>query len=228
MEALLRWNCHALGMVSPAEFIPMAESTDLIFSIGEWVLRKACHQVKNWQKQGIPLSRMSVNISAFQLRQKDITSLVAKILVETGLDPHALELEITESALIDDENGILDVLHNLKALGICLAIDDFGTGYSSLSRLMNFPIDRLKIDQSFISKIGKDTANAAIVVAIIAMAQGMYMKVIAEGVETEDQLDFLKTKNCNEVQGYLLSKPLPFSQAEEFLSKQSHRDKNTI
>ena len=220
MEALLRWHCQSLGTISPYEFVPLAEETGLIISIGEWVLRKVCHQAKSWQNQGIPPFRIAVNISTVQLLHKGFVALVAKILVETGINPRTLELEVTESALIDDENGILGVLHNLKDLGVYLAIDDFGTGYSSLSRLMNFPIDCLKIDQSFIHKIGKDTANAVIVAAIITMAQGMNMSVIAEGVETESQLEFLKTKCCNEVQGYLLSKPLHAALAEEFLLKQ--------
>lgn len=220
LEALIRWDCQELGRLSPAEFIPLAEETGLIVGIGEWVLRSACRQAKSWLDQGIPLSRMAVNVSAIQFLHKGFSSLVATILTETGLEPDVLELELTESALINDENTVLGVLQSLKKIGVQLAIDDFGTGYSSLSRLKNFPIDRLKIDQSFVCDIDSDADNASIVVAVIAMAEGMDMKVIAEGVETADQLAFLKNKRCNEVQGYLLSRPLPSTKVEEFFLKQ--------
>lgn len=217
MEALLRWDCQELGRISPAEFIPLAEDTGLIVSIGEWVLRKACLQAKNWRNQGIPLNRMAVNVSVMQLLHKGFPSLVATILAETGLEPNVLELELTESALISDEDNVLAVLLSLKQIGVQLAIDDFGTGYSSLSRLKNFPIDCLKVDQSFVCDIEQNSANASIVAVVIAMAESMGMNVIAEGVETNGQLAFLKDKRCNEVQGYLLSKPLPSAQVEEFL-----------
>ena len=224
LEALLRWDSHELGRISPAEFIPLAEETGLIVSIGEWVLRKACQQAKKLQDQNIPFNRMAVNVSAIQFLHKGFSSLVTKILAETGLKPEVLELELTESVLINDEDIVLNVLQSLKKIGVQLAIDDFGTGYSSLSRLKSFPIDRLKIDQGFVRNIEQDSDNAAIVVAVIAMAEGMDMKVIAEGVETDGQLAFLKNKRCNEVQGYLLSKPLPSAQIEEFLMKQPHGD----
>jgi diguanylate cyclase (GGDEF)-like protein len=222
VEALLRWDSQGLGWLSPAEFIPLAEETGLIVGIGEWVLRRACHQAKSWRDQDIPLSRMAVNVSAMQFLHKGFSSLVATILAETGLEPDALELELTESALINDEDSVLSVLQSLKQIGVQLAIDDFGTGYSSLSRLKNFPIDRLKIDQSFVRDIEQNSDNAAIVVAVIAMAEGMNMKVIAEGVETDGQMTFLKNKHCDEIQGYLLSKPLSSAQAEEFLMKRLH------
>lgn len=224
LEALIRWDCQDIGRLSPAEFIPLAEETGLIVSIGEWVLRKACQQAKSWRDQGIPLSRMAVNVSAIQFLNKGFCSLVTTILTETGLEPDVLELELTESVLINDEDIVLNVLRSLKQIGVQLAIDDFGTGYSSLSRLKNFPIDRLKIDQGFVSNIEQDSENAAIVVAVIAMAEGMDMKVIAEGVETDGQLTFLKNKRCNEVQGYFLSKPLPTAQTGEFLMKQLRED----
>lgn len=217
VEALLRWDSQELGRIPPAEFISLAEQTGLIVGIGEWVLRKACLQAKTWRDQGIPLTRMAVNVSAMQFLHRGFTALVAKILAETGLEPQALELELTEGILISDEVNILDILHNLKQTGVLLAIDDFGTGYSSLSRLRNFPIDRLKIDQRFVRDIEKDLADAAIVAAVIAMAEGMGLKVIAEGVETDGQLGFLKEKRCNEAQGHLLSKPLHSAQVEEFL-----------
>ena len=220
VEALLRWNNPELGQISPAEFIPLAEETGLIINIGEWVLRKACLQANDWLKQGIPLGRMAVNISAMQILHKGFASQVDKILRETNLEPHLLELELTETALISDESNVLDVLIALKRIGIQLAIDDFGMGYSSLSRLKNFPIDRLKIDQSFISDIELYSDNGAIATAIIAMAKSMVMKVTAEGVETKGQLAFLEKKDCNEAQGYLLSKPLPAAQIEELLRKE--------
>jgi diguanylate cyclase (GGDEF)-like protein len=220
LEALIRWNCQELGRLSPAEFIPLAEETGLIVGIGEWVLRKACHQAKNWRDQGIPLSSIGVNVSAIQFLHKGFSSLIEAILAETGLEPDVLELELTESVLIHSEDIVLDVLLTLKQIGVQLAIDDFGTGYSSLSRLKNFPIDRLKIDQSFISNLEQDSENAAIAIAVIAMAEGMNMKVIAEGVETVGQLAFLKNMRCAEVQGYLLSRPLSSAKVEEFLLQQ--------
>lgn len=220
VEALIRWNSQELGPISPAEFIPLAEDTGLIISIGEWVLRQACNQAGAWRNQATSLVRMSVNVSAMQFLHKGFCSLVAAILAETGLEPRILVLELTESALISDEDSALDVLLSLKRIGIQLAIDDFGTGYSSLSRLKNFPIDRLKIDQSFVRDIEQNSDNAAIATAVIAMASSMNMKVIAEGVETDGQLAFLKNKRCNEVQGFLLSKPLSSIQVEEFLKKQ--------
>lgn len=222
LEALIRWDCQELGWLAPTEFIPLAEETGLIIGLGEWVLRTACQQAKNWRDQGIPLSHMAVNVSAIQFLHKGFSSLVATILAETGLEPDVLELELTESVLINDEEIVLSVLRSLKQIGVQLAIDDFGTGYSSLSRLKNYPIDRLKIDQAFVSNLEQNSDNAAIVVAVIAMAKGMDMKVIAEGVETPVQLAFLTNKYCNEAQGYLLSKPLSSAQAEEFLTKQLH------
>ncbi len=224
VEALLRWKNPELGQISPAEFIPLAEETGLIINIGSWVLNQACRQAVAWIKQGLSLKRMAVNISTMQLLHKSFPALVEKILTETGLEPSILELELTESALIFDEDTVLDVLLSLKKIGVQLAIDDFGTGYSSLSRLKNFPIDRLKIDQSFIRDIGQTSDNGAIAVAVIAMAESMNMQVTCEGVETEDQLTFLKKKHCNEVQGYLLSRPLPSVQAQAFLLGAVHRD----
>jgi diguanylate cyclase len=217
VEALLRWNSKELGQISPAEFISLAEETGLIVGIGEWVLRKACLQAKTWLDLGIPLTRMAVNVSAMQFLHRDFPALVATVLTETGLEAQMLELELTESTLISDESNILGILHSLKQIGVLLAIDDFGTGYSNLSRLRNFPIDRLKIDQRFVHDIEKDLANAAIIAAVIAMAEGMGLNVVAEGVETAGQLAFLKEKRCNEAQGHLLSKPLRSTQAEEFL-----------
>lgn len=219
VEALLRWNSQELGQISPAEFIPLAEETGLILSIGEWVLIEACRQAKDWINEGIPFGRMAVNISGMQLLNKNFAQVVSQVLSETTLKPHFLELELTETALISDENSVMDQLVALKKIGIQLAIDDFGMGYSSLSRLKLFPIDRLKIDQSFIVDIEDASENGAIATAVIAMAVSMGMKVIAEGVETDKQLAFLKSKGCNEAQGYFLSRPLPPVQAESFLGK---------
>lgn len=217
LEVLLRWDNKELGSISPTEFIPLAEETGLIIHIGEWVLRQACSQAYVWCNQGIHLNRIAVNVSAVQLLHRGFPALVGTILAETGLEPSLLELELTESALINDVDLVIEILEQLKQVGVQLAIDDFGTGYSSLSRLMNFPIDRLKIDQAFVRNLEQNSDNGAIAAAIIAMAGSMNMKVTAEGVETDVQFDFLKNKCCNEVQGYFLSKPLPVDEVEKFL-----------
>ena len=209
MEALLRWHNAELGPISPAEFIPLAEETGLIIPIGTWVLRTACAQAKAWQDAGLALPRIAVNISVLQFVQTDFTDLVAQILNETGLSPHALELEITEGLLMKDAEGAIRTLSLLKDQGVQFAIDDFGTGYSSLSYLKRFPIDRLKIDKAFVQEINSNPDDAAIATAVIAMARSMNLGVVAEGVETGAQLNFLKRKCCGEVQGYYLSKPLP-------------------
>lgn len=216
IEALLRWDNPELGKVAPDEFIPLAEETGLIVSLGEWVLRKACAQTKQWLNQGIPIAQLAVNVSVIQLLNPNFCDLVETVLHETGLEPGVLELELTESALISDDGDILEVLQTLKKIGVKLAIDDFGTGYSSLNRLRNFPIDCLKIDQCFMQNIGEDPNNAAIVAAVIDMAKGMAMTVISEGIETENQLTFLKDKGCNKAQGYFLSYPLNLTDIGEF------------
>ncbi len=218
-QALLRWHNAELGPVSPAEFIPLAEETGLIIPIGTWVLCTACAQAKAWQDAGLPLPRIAVNISVLQFVQTDFTDLVAQILNETGLSPHALELEITEGLLMKDAEGAIRTLSILKDQGVQFAIDDFGTGYSSLSYLKRFPIDRLKIDKAFVQEINADPDDAAIATAVIAMASSMNLGVVAEGVETGAQLNFLKKKYCGEVQGYYLSKPLPPSDMEAFLQQ---------
>jgi diguanylate cyclase len=220
VEALLRWENQELGLISPAEFIPLAEETGLMVGIGEWVLRKACLQARAWRDRGITISRMAVNVSSAQIQHKGFVALVTKILAETGLEAHVLELELTEITLISGEENILAILQALKQIGIQLAIDDFGTGYSSLSRLMNFPIDCLKVDQTFIKDIDTDLANSAIAAAIIAMGRGMNMEVVAEGVETDQQLAFLREKECHKAQGYLLSKPGLSAEIEAFLREQ--------
>ncbi len=209
VEALVRWTNDLLGTVSPVDFIPLAEETGLIIPIGEWVLRTACQQAKAWQVAGVGLARMAVNISVLQFVQPGFTGLVARVLEETGLEPEALELEITESLLMKDPEGATSTLQSLKSLGVQLAIDDFGTGYSSLSRLKQLPLDRLKIDKAFVQEVNFQPNDAAIATAVIAMAESMGLRVIAEGVENADQLRFLESKRCNEIQGYYLSRPLP-------------------
>ncbi len=213
MEALLRWRHPEKGLVSPAEFIPVAEETGLIVPIGAWVLRTACAQAKAWQDQGLPALVMAVNLSPRQFRQGQIARQVAEVLGETGLPAGCLELEITESLLVDGaDTSVLSALEALKALGVTLAIDDFGTGYSSLSYLKRFPIDTLKIDQSFVRGITSDPDDASLVQAIIAIARSLRLNVIAEGVETEAQLDYLRRHDCDHMQGYYFSRPLPAEQ----------------
>ena len=209
VEALIRWQHPDLGFVSPADFIPLAEGNGLIVPIGEWTLRTACAQVKRWQEDGLPPIRMSVNLSARQFEQPDLLDTVARALREAELDPTFLEFEITESAVMKNAERAIDIMHRLKEMQIQIAIDDFGSGYSSLSYLKRFPIDRLKIDQSFVREATTDPTDVAIIMAIITLAQNLKLKVIAEGVETEEQLRLLHSLNCDEIQGYLFSKPLP-------------------
>ena len=217
MEALLRWESPELGMIPPLEFIPVAEETGLIISIGEWVLRTACAQAKRWHEAGNAPLRMAVNVSVHQFVHPGFPDLVGRVLAETGLDPAALELEITESVLMKDEEHAVDTLVALKALGVSLALDDFGTGYSSLGRLRTFPIDRLKIDRSFVQSISADGDDKAIASAVIAMAENMKLRVTAEGVETGPQLEYLRRNHCEEIQGYYISRPLPLPAADAYL-----------
>jgi diguanylate cyclase (GGDEF)-like protein/PAS domain S-box-containing protein len=213
MEALLRWHHPERGLIPPSAFIPLAEENGLIVPIGEWVLRQSCAQVRAWEAQGLTVGRTAVNLSARQFRQRDLAERVAAILADTGLPAARLELEITESTLMHSADTTSAALAELKAMGLRLAIDDFGTGYSSLSYLKRFPIDTLKIDQSFVRDITHAPDNAAIITAIITMAHSMGMKGVAEGVETEDELRFLHRHHCDGMQGFLFSRPLP---AEEF------------
>jgi len=209
VEALLRWQNEELGNVPPDTFIPIAEDSGLVIPIGEWVLRTACTQLKAWQDTGVPILRVAVNISVRQFMHPGFQELVERVLQETGLEAESLELETTESLLMHDVEGAIELLHDLKALGVQLAIDDFGTGYSSLSYLKNYPIDRLKIDRAFVRDITTNSQDAAITKAVIAMAHNMDLRVIAEGVETKEQLNYLSEKNCHELQGFYLSKPVP-------------------
>ncbi len=208
VEALVRWQHPDWGLVAPSQFIPLAEETGLILPLGEWVLRTACAQSKAWQEAGLPPLRLAVNLSARQFQQPDLVETIDRVLKETHLDPHCLELEITEGAAMQNVHLTTKVLHDLQGMGVRIAIDDFGTGYSSLSYLKEFPIDTLKIDQSFVRDVIADRSDAAIVSAIIAMAHSLDLKVIAEGVETRHQLAFLRQRGCDEFQGYLLARPM--------------------
>jgi diguanylate cyclase (GGDEF)-like protein/PAS domain S-box-containing protein len=212
-EALIRWLHPAMGLVMPAKFIPIAEESGMIVAIGEWVLRAACMKNRAWQEAGLPPVPVSVNLSALQFRQKELVQIVANTLRETGLEPRYLELELTESSIIQNAEAAINTLKELKAMGVQLSIDDFGTGYSNLGYLKRFPIDKLKIDQSFVRDLATDPDDAAIVRAIISLAKSLQLRVIAEGVETKEQLEFLSDHGCAEVQGYYFSKPVP---EEEF------------
>ncbi len=209
MEVLLRWQHPQHGMIAPSRFISLAEEMGLINPIGTWVLRQACTQTRAWHQAGLGELRVAVNLSPRQFTQKGLVESIAAILYETGLDARFLELEVTESMVMSDVDNAITILRDLKHLGVQIAVDDFGTGYSSLSYLRRFPIDVLKIDQSFVNDIAREEDDAAIVRAIISLGHGLRLKVIAEGVETVEQLEFLRNHGCNQVQGYLFSKPLP-------------------
>ena len=208
MEVLLRWQHPRWGLVSPLQFIPLAEEIGLIVPIGEWVLKAACTQLKAWQQQGYEVPRLAINLSVKQFRQKTLAETVARILAETGVEARDIELEITESLLLENTDEVAHTLRKLSAMGLEISIDDFGTGYSSLNYLKRFPINNLKIDRSFVMDISNDADDTAIVIAIIALAHSLQMKVIAEGVETEQQLAFLRQQGCDQYQGYNFSEPL--------------------
>jgi diguanylate cyclase (GGDEF)-like protein/PAS domain S-box-containing protein len=209
VEALLRWPHPERGMVSPVEFIPMADEIGLIVALGEWVLRTASFQQRAWVNQGLSSLRVSVNLSPRQLQQRALIPMVRKTLTEAGLDPRSLDLEITESSLMDDPEQVIAQLVELRALGVTISMDDFGIGYSSLSYLKRLPLDRLKIDQSFVRDIGGDRGDTTIIEAILALAQKLGLTVVAEGVEAEAQLEFFRAHGCHEIQGYWFSRPLP-------------------
>ena len=210
-EALLRWNHPTRGLVGPAKFTAIAEETGLILPIGEWVLRTACAQTKAWQRaDSCSLLGIAVNVSAVQLRRQEFAASVSKILEETGLDPRFLELELTESSLLQDPEATSRTVSELADMGVRFAIDDFETGYSSLSYLRRFPLKTLKIDHTFVSRLSKgDTGNIGIVAAVASLAHSLELEVTAEGVESEDQLAFLRSLGCTNAQGYLFSQPLP-------------------
>lgn len=217
MEALIRWKHPELGMVPPSRFVGVAEDTGLIVPIGAWVMRTACAQNKAWQEAGLGRLRVAVNLSARQFSATDLVPGIEQVLADTGLDPACLELELTESLFMSDVTPAVELLHRMKALGVKLSIDDFGTGYSSFSYLSRFPIDVLKIDRSFVNDITHDANDAAIVASIIALAHNLRLAVIAEGVETAEQLDYLRHQGCDEMQGYYFSRPLPVQEFEQLL-----------
>jgi EAL domain-containing protein (putative c-di-GMP-specific phosphodiesterase class I) len=219
VEALIRWQTPDEDLITPDRFITIAEETGQIVPIGAWVLQEACRQLGKWLKLGIPPLRMSVNISARQLRNTDLVQTVAEALSEAGVPPPLLELEITESAVMENPEEAIKVLQALKRMGVTLAIDDFGTGYSSLAYLKLFPIDQLKIDRSFVRDIERDPDDAAIAISTIALAHSLGLKVVAEGVETRAQLEMLQQNGCDEVQGYLFSRPLPANEALAYLRR---------
>lgn len=219
LEALIRWQDPIKGLVSPGEFIPLAEETALILMIDNWVLHQACRQCRTWLDSGYSEIKVAINVSGLQFKQPDFVELIDKVLLESGLPADCLELELTEGHLMDNIETTINTLMKLKDRGVSLAIDDFGTGYSSLSYLKNFPIDRVKIDQSFVRSLPGDDSDIAIIGAIVALAQSLDMKVIAEGVETLEQLEILKNKNCLEVQGYFFSRPCRFDDLKQLLDE---------
>jgi len=212
-EALVRWRHRARGLVPPADFIALAEATGLIHRLGEWVMREACAQAVAWQAAGLGAMPVAVNVSVGQLKRAELVSTVGRVIAETGIDPSCLELEVTESTIVDSLDTVVRMLQGCRDLGVSVAIDDFGTGYSTLSRLKGLPVDRIKIDRSFVRNIPDDPHDVAITKAIVTLTQSLHLKVTAEGVETESQLAFLRQIGCEEAQGFYFSKPLP---AEEF------------
>ena len=219
LEALLRWNHPEFGIIPPKEFIPLAEKNGLINSIGAWVLETACSQNKKWQEMGLPKLQMAVNLSGVQFINANIVEDIDRILKKTALDPKYLELEITESIAIKETNLVVDILNKLKKLGVSIAIDDFGTEYSSLSRIKSLPIDRIKIDMEFIHGIEKSEKDQAITMVIINLAKNLGLNVLAEGVETAPQLEFLNQKMCDYVQGFYYYKPMPAEEMEKILEE---------
>jgi len=217
-EALARWQHPLRGFVSPGDFIPLAEESGLIVEMGQWILREACREAASWP---VPL-QIAVNLSPAQFMHGDVVNLVHSILLETGLAPDRLELEITEGVLIEDFDRGLALLRRLKALGVRVSMDDFGSGYSSLSYLQAFPFDKIKIDRDFVLNLGRNPQSAAIVRAVIGLGHGLDMSIVAEGVETEQQLVFLADQGCDAVQGYLIGKPLPIGQYPHLVGRSSN------
>ncbi|HTP38518.1 MAG TPA: EAL domain-containing protein [Steroidobacteraceae bacterium] len=219
LEALLRWNNSELGEVPPNDFIAVAEETGLILAIGEWALRTACAQTRRWQQQSLQPGRVAVNVSGLQFAQRNFPALIAGILADTGLDPAQLELEITESVVMKDEDWAETALNRLKEFGVSLAIDDFGTGYSSFGRLRNFAVNRIKIDRTFVQNLDTRSGDRAIAAAIISMCRSLDIDVTAEGVEEHSQLMYLQEQGCSLAQGYLLGRPLPAGETEALLRR---------
>jgi diguanylate cyclase (GGDEF)-like protein/PAS domain S-box-containing protein len=223
MEALIRWQHPDNGLIAPADFIPLAEETGIIVSLGKWALRKACLQTRKWQQEGVNALRVSVNLSARQFQDEELVEMVGTVIRETAIEPGFLELEITETTVMRDIDRTIEILWQLRDLGILLSIDDFGTGYSSLNYLKRLPLDILKIDKSFVRDVTTDPNDKAIVEAIVSLSHHLKMKVVAEGVETEEQLDFLKKERCHEVQGYYIARPLPAEDFKDFIQRHTDR-----
>lgn len=217
VEALIRWMHPTLGMISPLKFIPTAEETGLIVPIGDWVLREACRQNKAWQDAGLPHMNICVNISARQFKEKNLMARVVSALQDSGLEAKYLELELTESLIMQDVEQAVATMAELQSLGVQFSIDDFGTGYSSLSALKTFPVARLKIDKSFIDHLPNSESDKAVASAVISLGQKLNLRVIAEGVETDEQVAFLRDNNCDEIQGYHFSKPIDARAIENLL-----------
>jgi EAL domain-containing protein (putative c-di-GMP-specific phosphodiesterase class I) len=226
VEALVRWRHPDRGPIPPAQLISIAEECGLIVPIGQWVLREACRQARSWELAGLPPMCMAVNISSVELRARGFVSNVRAVLAETALDPRHLELELTETVLMEDSKSAAEVLAELKEIGVRLALDDFGTGYSSLSYLKRFPIDTLKIDQSFVRDLTTDQEDAGIVAAVIGMGKSLHMRVIAEGVETREQLEFLQEHGCPHGQGFYFGRPVSASEFGQVLER--HQSETAI
>jgi EAL domain-containing protein (putative c-di-GMP-specific phosphodiesterase class I) len=220
-EALLRWEHPERGLISPVEFIPLAEETGLIIPIGAWVLEQACMQLVEWQRRD-PMMSVAVNLSVRQMLAPDITDMIAAILTRTGVPPANVCLELTESVFMEDAEYFGATLAKIKALGVTLSIDDFGTGYSSLSYLKRFPVDAVKIDRGFVSGLGTDSHDSALVAAIVAMAHALELSVIAEGIETAQQLAILKKLNCPRAQGFYLARPAPAAAIDRLICEAHH------
>jgi diguanylate cyclase (GGDEF)-like protein len=223
VEALLRWNRPGAAPVAPGDFVQVAEESGLMAELGDWVLRRACQQMKAWSDEGLPPVQLSVNLSGHQLREGDFAGLVAEVLQETGLEARHLQIELTESGVIAQDGATVAQLRKLKDLGVSIAIDDFGTGYSALGYLRRFPVDVIKIDRSFVSAISASPDDAAFVSAVIAMARRLRLTVVAEGVETAEQLSFLRENACELAQGFLFSKPLAPEEFRQLLSREASR-----
>jgi EAL domain-containing protein (putative c-di-GMP-specific phosphodiesterase class I) len=221
VEALIRWMHPERGLIPPGQFVPIAEESGLIVPIGEWVLTEACRQAREWLDQGLPPVRVAVNVSALQFLAKDFFTNVRSALHSTGVTPQNLELELTETVLMQDAESAVETLYSLKALGVQLAVDDFGIGYSSFSYLRKFPLDCLKVDRSFINDIAPGSDNATILSALISIGKSLNHRVVAEGVETQEQVHYLRGQGCNEGQGYFFSHPVMAHKFAEFLESHS-------
>jgi EAL domain-containing protein (putative c-di-GMP-specific phosphodiesterase class I) len=228
VEALIRWQHPDWGLVSPVQFIPLAEESGLIVEIGKWVLKTACAQNRRWQEQGFPLIRVAVNLSARQFMHEHLLRDITETVSDTGLTPDCLEIEITESMGMQNAEQAIILLWKLKNMGIHLSIDDFGTGYSSLAYLKRLPVDCVKIDRSFIKDIPREVDDMAITTGIISLAHSLRLKVVAEGVETVEQYDFLRKNGCDEIQGYFFSKPLPVDEITALLEYDHHKSLVTV